>query len=74
MVSRGLIKTLAFAVAWQCAMLLMLLWFAALANGGTLTIMINEFGEAGIEYVLWLIVTPLLTLGLYYILEEEGVV
>jgi hypothetical protein len=70
-IDRGLIKTLAFVFAWQATMLLALLWFAARAHGGSLTIMIDEFDEAGVEYLLWLVVTPLVTLGLYYVVEEE---
>jgi hypothetical protein len=70
MVPRGLIKTLAFVFAWQATMLLALLWFGARAHGGSLTIMIDEFGEAEIEYLLWVVLTPFLTLGLYYFVEE----
>jgi hypothetical protein len=70
-IDRGLIKTLAFVFTWQVTMLVAILWFGARANGGTLTIMIDEFDEAGVEYLLWLVVTPLVTLGLYYVVEEE---
>ena len=44
------------------------LWFLALRNGGRVTIHVDLFGEMWAEYLLWLVLTPVLVLGLHYAL------
>jgi len=46
------------------------LWYLAFLNGSSVTIQINSYGEMWVEYVLWLILTPILVLGLHYTIEE----
>jgi len=47
-----------------------LAWWLAFQNGGSVRIDITVFGEMWVEYLLWLFVTPLITLGVYYYLER----
>ncbi|WP_135806343.1 hypothetical protein [Halorussus marinus] len=49
-----------------------LAWWLAFHNGGTVRIDVTAFGELWLEYLLWLVVTPLITLGLYYYVERGG--
>lgn len=50
------------------SVILVNLWFMALRNGGRVTLHVDLFGEMRVEYVLWLVLTPVLTLGLHYAL------
>lgn len=43
-------------------------WFFAFRNGGRVTVHVDLFGEMWVEYVLWLVLTPVLVLGLHYAL------
>lgn len=72
MVSRSLIKTLAVFEMAGLSLVLILLWFAALGNGGSVTVTIAQFDEAYVEFVLWLLLTPVLALGLHYYLVEDA--
>ncbi|WP_135855035.1 hypothetical protein [Halorussus salinus] len=49
-----------------------LVWWLAFYQGGQVSLQINVFEEMWFEYVLWLIVTPLITLSMYYYLKEDG--
>ena len=49
-----------------------LVWWLALRKGGQLQLSIKMFGEMWIEYLLWVIVTPLITLAMYYYLKQEN--
>jgi len=49
-----------------------LLWWLAFREGGQLNLSINLFGEMWVEYVLWIVITPLITLALYYYLKQEN--
>lgn len=49
-----------------------LLWWLAFREGGQLQLRIDMFGEMWVEYVLWIVVTPLITLAMYYYLKEEN--
>jgi len=66
MFDRSLMKTLAVFEMAALSLLLAQVWFLALANGGRVTIAIDAYGEAGLEFVLWLVLTPVLVLGLHY--------
>lgn len=49
-----------------------LVWWLAFRKGGHLRLHINMFGEMWIEYLLWVIVTPIITLSMYYYLKQEN--
>lgn len=49
-----------------------LVWWLAFRAGGKLSLHVNLFGEMWIEYLLWVIVTPLITLAMYYYLKQEN--
>jgi hypothetical protein len=70
-VDRSLIKTLALFEATALSLLVIMMWFAAFANDGTVTLYIDRFGEAGVEYLMWLVLTPILVLGLHYYMVDE---
>jgi succinate dehydrogenase hydrophobic anchor subunit len=42
---------------------LYIIWFLAFLNDGTLTVSINDYSEMWIEYVLWVLVTAIITIG-----------
>jgi len=46
-------------------------WLLAMINGGTITVSVDMFGEMWPEYVLWFLIWPIMTLGLYYIVEDH---
>lgn len=69
---RRLIAVLAIFEAFALSLCMMNLWYLAFLNGGTVTISINSYGEMWPEYLLWLVVTPILVLGLHYAVEEVG--
>lgn len=49
-----------------------LVWWLAFREGGQLYLRIDMFGEMWVEYLLWVIVTPLITLAMYYYLKQEN--
>lgn len=49
-----------------------LLWWLAFREGGQLQLTIEMFGEMWLEYLLWVVVTPLITLAMYYYLKQEN--
>lgn len=67
---RQLIKILAVFEAFALAFTFINIWFLAFLNGGKLTIHLNLYSEVWAEYVLWLLLTPLLVLGSHYIIQD----
>jgi hypothetical protein len=67
---RSLIKTLAVAELVGFSIITFLIWWAAYLNNNRVVITINDFGEAPVELVLWLVSTPILVLGLHYIVID----
>jgi len=67
---KRLITVIAVFEAFSLSIVLMNVWFVAMLNGGTMRLSIDAYGEMWAEYVLWLVLTPVLLLGLYYVLEE----
>ena len=49
-----------------------LVWWLAFHQGGRLVIDVNFVGEMWIEYALWVVVTLLITLSMYYYLKQEN--
>lgn len=49
-----------------------LVWWLAFQQGGRVTIDVNVVGEMWLEYLLWLVLTPLVTLSMYYYLRGEN--
>jgi uncharacterized membrane protein len=49
-----------------------LVWWLAFQEGGQIWLNINIFGELWLEYVLWVVVTSLITLAMYYYLKQEN--
>jgi bacteriorhodopsin len=47
-------------------------WFLASPQGGSVTFTVDAFGERWAAYLLWLVLTPVLVLGLHYTLEAIG--
>lgn len=67
---KRLLAIVALFEAFSLAVLLINGWFVAMLNGGSVTVSIDAFGEMWVEYVLWLVLTPVLLLGLHYAVEE----
>lgn len=49
-----------------------LAWWLAFHQGGRLVIDVNFAGEMWIEYLLWAVITPLITLSMFYYLKQEN--
>ena len=49
-----------------------LIWWLAFQQGGRIWINVNFVGEMWIEYALWGVITPLITLSMYYYLKQEN--
>lgn len=67
---RTFIKVLGIVWAVALALILTNAWFLAMLNGGSVTIYIDLFNEMWPEYVMWFIVWPVITLALYYFIED----
>lgn len=69
---KRLIAIVAVFEAFGLAFLALNLWFFASVQGGSVTVAVDAFGERWAEYVLWLVLTPVLVLGLHYTLDAFG--
>ena len=49
-----------------------LVWWLAFQGGGRVTVDVNVVGEMWLEFLLWLVLTPLITLSMYYYLRGEN--
>lgn len=49
-----------------------LVWWLAFRNGGRVTVDVTVAGEMWLEFLLWLVLTPLITLSMYYYLRGEN--
>jgi uncharacterized membrane protein len=67
---KRLVTVIAVFEAFSLAIIFINVWFVAMLNGGTMRIAIDAYGEMWLEYVLWLVLTPVLVVGFYYALEE----
>lgn len=67
---KRLVAVAALFEAFSLSILFINGWFVAMLNGGSVTVSIDAFGEMWFEYVLWLVLTPVLLLGFHYLLEE----
>lgn len=67
---KRLLMIIAIFEAFSLSFLVLNLWFLAFLNGDSVSIQINAFGEMWPEYLLWLVLTPILVLGLHYTVEE----
>lgn len=67
---KRLVTVIAVFEAFSLAVVFINVWFVAMLNGGTMRIAIDAYGEMWLEYVLWLVLTPVLVVGFYYTLEE----
>lgn len=70
MISRDDIEVLAIAWMFGFSLLIYLVWVLAYLNDGTVTVVIDMFGEMPLEFALWLIVIPVLAVGLHNYLED----
>jgi len=69
---KELIEILGIFSMFALSVVVYLLWWLAFREGGELTLYLDMFGEMWVEYVLWIIVTPLITLAMYYYLKQEN--
>lgn len=69
---KRLLAVISVFEAFSLAFLLLNIWFYISLQGGSVTVSVEMFDERWAEYVLWLVVTPILVLGLHYTLEAIG--
>jgi uncharacterized membrane protein len=69
---REAIEILGIFSMFAMSVVVYLLWWLAFREGGQLRVRIDAFGEMWVEYVLWVVVTPIITLALYYYLKQEN--
>lgn len=67
---KQLLALIAVFEAFALSLFLLNIWYIAFLNGQSITLHVDTFGEAWIEYLLWLVITPILVLGLHYTIEE----
>ncbi|WP_436932805.1 hypothetical protein [Halosimplex halobium] len=67
---RRLIATISTFVTFALSLLVITVWFLAAATDGGLTLTVNSYGERWVEYLLWLVLTPTLVLGMHYTLRS----
>lgn len=66
------IEILGIFSMFALSVLVYLLWWLAFREDGQLQLKLNLFGEMWVEYLLWVVITPIITLAIYYYLKEEN--
>lgn len=61
--SRSLVEVLAVFMMFALSLGLYLVWFLAFLNGGEVTVIIDQYGEMWLEYLMWVVVTAVITIG-----------
>lgn len=67
--NRRFIAFVAITFAFVISLLFMQLFLWAYAHDYTIGIAINEFNEATIELVMFLVLYPIITVGVFYAIE-----
>jgi uncharacterized membrane protein len=67
---KRLVAVIAVFEAFSLALILINIWFLAALNGGSIMLTVTAYGERWAEYLLWLVLTPVLVLGFHYTLEQ----
>lgn len=70
--ARQLVEVLGIFTMFGFTVFAYLTWFLAFLSGGRAWIHVNVVGEMYVEYLLWLVVTALVTLSFYYYLTGEN--
>lgn len=70
--TRQLVEVLGVFTMFGFTVFAYLAWFLAFVSGGRTWISINIVGEMYVEYLLWIVVTAIVTLSFYYYLTEEN--
>lgn len=68
---RSSLKVLTALLTMSWTLLMAATWFTAFANGDTVNIRINHYGERDIELIMMFIFIPLTTIGTYLIVKDE---
>lgn len=61
---RRIIEALAVVATFASTVTFYLVWWIAYVNGGRAVVAINVVGEAWLEYLLWILVTAVIAVGL----------
>lgn len=69
---KEIIEILGIFSMFALSVFVYLVWWLAFKEGGQIWLKINVFGEMWVEYALWVVVTPLITLAMYYYLKQEN--
>jgi len=69
---KELIEILGIFSMFGLSVFVYLVWWVAFKHGGDVWLRVNVFGEMWFEYLLWMVVTPLITLAMYYYLKQEN--
>ena len=69
---KELIEVLGIFSMFALSVVVYLVWWLAFREGGQLRLSIDLFGEMWVEYLLWIVVTPVITLAMYYYLKQEN--
>ena len=69
---KEVIEVLGIFLMFALSIFTYLVWWLAFANGGRIWVDVTLFGERWVEYFLWLVITPVITLALFYYLKGEN--
>lgn len=70
MIDRQFIELLAIIWMTGFSLILGLIWAVAFLNGGKIVVSINQYGELWPEFLLWILITIIITVGLTSYLER----
>lgn len=59
-------EVLAIGCMLACTTTMIGIWLSAAAQGDSITLTINEYGERTPELVMWAIVVPIISVGLHH--------
>ena len=69
---RELVEVLGVFIMFAFTLFAYLAWFLAFVSGGRAYIHVNVIGEMYVEYLIWIVVTAIVTLSFYYYLTGEN--
>jgi hypothetical protein len=71
MSKKDAVENMTMAILLSCTVLLAGIWFGAAGTGNSLTVTVNQFHERTPELIMWIVVVPLVSLGLQVWVSDD---